>query len=135
MSSDLQECRFGVRWSLVLTMAKARRLHNCEVGFCRVRTNHTSWGIYPGYLQRTSVSSVGHSYPYPELLEVLYDIHTRNRKFWKFCTPVPQIPGVRVYHFHNICEFIATIPGTSVSSVSLPYRTRNFCKFCKIPIP
>ena len=34
-----------------------------HVGFCRVRTNHTR-GIYRGItLQRTSVSSVGHSYP------------------------------------------------------------------------
>ena len=60
----------------------------------------------PGYvftpgitLQKTSVSCLGHSYPCPELLEALYDVHTRARSFWKFRMPVPQIPGVRVYNF------------------------------------
>ena len=57
-----------------------------KVGFCGVRTNHTR-GNYPGYyptknicefcmtvilVPGTSGSSVQHSYPYPELLEVLY---------------------------------------------------------------
>ena len=32
-------------------------------------------------LQRTSVSSVGNSYPYPKLQVVLYEIRTRTRKF------------------------------------------------------
>ena len=61
-------------------------------------------------LQKTSVSSVGHSYPYPELLDVLYDSYTHTRNFCEFCTPVPQIPGVRVYHFDNSCEFCGPVP-------------------------
>ena len=61
-------------------------------------------------LERTSVSSVGHSYRYPELLEVLYDIHTRTRNFWKLCTPLPQIPGVRIYHFYNVYELCTPVP-------------------------
>ena len=40
-------------------------------------------------------------YPHPELLEVLQDIHTRTGNFWKFCTPAPQKPGVRVQRFCN----------------------------------
>ena len=61
--------------------------------------------MYPGYYPtNNSASYVTHSYPYPERLEVLYDSHTRTRNFWKFCTPVPQTPGVRVCRFHNLCE-------------------------------
>ena len=119
-----------------------------KVVFSRVRTKHTR-GIYPGItLQRTSVSSVGHSYSYPELVEVLYGSHIRTRNFWKICTPVPQIPGVRVYHFYNLCEsctpvpqypellcilyHFRAVPGISVSSVRSPYTlTRDFCDFCK----
>ena len=115
----------------------------CTVVFGRVRRHHTR-DITPGItLRRTSLSSVGQSYAYPELLEVLYDSHTCTRNFWKFCTPVPQIPGTRVYHFYNLCDLCtpvlqypkllyarATIPGTSANYVTLPYRTRNFCKFC-----
>ena len=42
--------------------------------FCSVQGTHKP---YPGYFpNRTSVSSVGHSYPYPLFLEVLYNIHT-----------------------------------------------------------
>ena len=109
-----------------------------KVVFCRVRTNRTR-GIYPGYLnltrvftpvitlQRTSVGSVGHPYPYPELLEVLYGIHTCTRNFWKFCTPVATIPGVRV---QNVLYPL----GTSVSSVRLCHNTRNFWNFCKTSV-
>ena len=45
---------------------------------CSVGHSQTVPGVFsPGIpLQRPSVSSAGHSYPYPELLEVLYDIHT-----------------------------------------------------------
>ena len=77
-----------------------------------VATTIRTWYIYtlayPGYitLQRTSVSFVGYSYPYPELLEVLYDIYTRTRNFWKFCTPVRTIPGVRVQHFYTRSELL-----------------------------
>ena len=87
-------------------------------------------GVFtPGItLQRTSVSSVGYSYPYPDLLGVLYviDVHTRTRNFWKFCTPEPQIPGVRVYHFYNVCEFCTPVP---------QYNTRNFCEFRNTSVP
>ena len=82
-----------------------------------------SWGIYPGYYPtKNFVSSVGHSYPYLEILEFLYDIHTCTRNFWKFCTLVATKPGVRVQH--------GLYPlGTSVSSVRLCHNIRNFCKF------
>ena len=57
-------------------------------------------------LQRTSVTSVGHFNPYPELLEDLYDVHTRIRNFWKFWTPVRTIPGVRVLRFYTRSELL-----------------------------
>ena len=72
---------------------RPKKINKKSVVFCRVRTNHARV-FTPGItLQRTSVSSVGHSYPYPELLGVLYDIHTRTRKFWKFCTTFIPVPG------------------------------------------
>ena len=76
----------------------------------------------------TPVSSVGYSYPYPELLRVLYTpchntrgtgaalfVHARN--FCEFCTRVPQYPELLevLQPFHT--------------------RTRNFWKFCRTPIP
>ena len=57
-------------------------------------------------LQRSSVSSVGDSLPYPELLELLYDIHTRTRNTWKFFTPVPAILGVLVQHCYTRWELL-----------------------------
>ena len=63
-------------------------------------------------LQRTSVSSEGHSYPYPKVLEVLYDIHTCTRNCRMFYTPVATIPEVRVGQ-------VLYPLGTSVSSVRL----------------
>ena len=97
----------------------------CSVGYVQ-----TVPGVFaPGItLQRTSVSSVGHSYPYPELVEILYGIHTCTRNFWKFCTPVATIPGVRLQH-------VLYPLGTSVSSVRLCHNTRNFWKFCKTSVP
>ena len=98
--------------------------HFSKVVFCRVRANHTR-AITPGItLQRTSGISVRHSYAYPELLEVLYDIHTGTRDFWKFCTtviPVPgtsgisvrqchKYPGARVYHFYSLIELCTPVP-------------------------
>ena len=79
---------------------------------CSVGYTQTIPGVFtPSItLRRTSVSSVGYSYPYPELLEVLYDIHTRTRNLWKFCTPVPQLPGVQVYHFYNSYECCTPVP-------------------------
>ena len=62
-----------------------------------------------GGWRKRKVSSVGHSNPYPELLEVLY-INTRTRNFWRFSTPLPQIPGARVYHFYCICELWTPVP-------------------------
>ena len=112
-----------------------------KVVLCRVRTNRTHTpGItlqirifckfcrafipVPG----TSVSSVGHSYPYPELLAVLYarGHNTRGtgtacfvpaRSFCELCTPVPQYPELL-----EVLQDIRT-------------RTRNFWKFCKITYP
>ena len=73
-------------------------------------------------VQRTSLSYVRHSYPYPELP---YDLYARAtiprvrgqhfipaRIFRKFCTPVPQYPGLL-----EVLEDFHT-------------RTRNFCEFC-----
>ena len=94
----------------------------CSVGYAQTIPGIFIQGIT---LQRTSVSSVGHSYPYPELLEVVYDIHTRTRNFWKFGTPVPQIRGVRVYNI-----FL-----TYVSSVRPCHNTRNFCEICNTSVP
>ena len=79
----------------------------------------------------TSVGSVRYSYPHPELLWVLHDIHTRTRNFCDLCTPRATISGVRVQHFlyppGTSVRFVhrATIPGTSVSSVTLPYPYPN----------
>ena len=98
----------------------------CSVGFVQTIHGVNTPGIT---LQRTSIiSSVGHSYPYPELLEVLCDVHTYTRNFWKFCTPVATIPGVRVqYVLYPLITF--------VSSVRLCHSTRNFWKFCKTSVP
>ena len=92
--------------------------------FCRI--HQTVHGVFtPGItLQITSVTSVGHSYPYPELLEVLYDLHTCTRNFWNFCFPVATMPGERVQH-------VLYPLGTSVSSVRLCHNIRNFWEFCK----
>ena len=67
-------------------------------------------------LQRTSVTSVGHSYPYPELLEVL-------------CAGVTKTRGTG-----TACLYL---PGTSGSSVRPCHITRKFWQFCKtfIPVP
>ena len=64
----------------------------------------------------------------PELLLVLWDIHTRTRNFCEFCTPRATIPGVRVQH-------LLYPPGTSVSSIRPCHNTRNFRKFCNTFIP
>ena len=84
----------------------------CSVGYAQTIPGAFTPGIT---LQRTSVSAEGHSYPYPELVEVLNDIHTLYpelvevlyargnntrgtgtacfvpaQNFCEFCTPVPQ---------------------------------------------
>ena len=66
--------------------------------FCRVHVQNHTRGVYPGYYPTKNLWKfcVGRSYPYPELLEVLYGTHTRTRDFCKFCTPIATIPGVRV---------------------------------------
>ena len=102
----------------------------CSVGY--VQTILTS-GYIPGItLQRTSVSSVDHSFPYLELLEVLCDIYTCTRNFRKFSKPVDTIPGIRVQH-------LLYPLGTSVRSVRLCHNTRNCWKFClyltSVPVP
>ena len=101
--------RFAVRASgLVLYQHTIARL--CYVGYSQTVSGVFNSGIT---LQRTPVSSVGHSYPYPELLEVLYDIYTRTRNFRKFCTPVRTIPRVGVQHFipaRNFRELSTTVP-------------------------
>ena len=70
------------------------------------------------------------SYPYPELLEVLQDFHSRTRNFCELCKTRATIPGVRVHH-------VLYPPGTSVSFVCPCHNTRNFWKFgnTSIPVP
>ena len=97
----------------------------CSVGYVQTVPEIFTPGIT---LQRTSVSSLGHSYPYPEILNIMYGIHTCTRNFWKFCTPVAKIPGIRVPH-------VLYPLGTSVSSVRLCHNTRKLWKFCKTSIP
>ena len=103
-------------------------------------------------LQRTSVTSVGHSSP--ERLEVLYAGATKTRGTGTACIYPPGPSGNSVRLCHNtrkFCEFCKTRatmprervqhvlnpPGTSVSSACLCHNTRNFWKFCNssIPIP
>ena len=97
----------------------------CSAGYVQIVP-----GVFtPGTtLQSTSVSYVAHPYPYPEHLEVLYDIHTCTRNFCKFCTPAATIPGVRVHH-------VLYPLGTSMSSVWLCHNTWNIWKFCNTSIP
>ena len=90
---------------------------------------------YAGYLPlvlsivvRIFVSSVGHSYPYPGRLEVLYKIHTCVRNFWKFCTPVVTIPAERAIQ-HDFYP-----RRTSGIYLRLWESTRFFFLFCKASI-
>ena len=129
----------------------------CLVKNSRVRHTNRTRGIYPGYYPRTSASSVGHLYPYPELLEVLNDIHTQTRNFCEFCTPVPQHQELlevlkdfrtRTRSFWKFYKNPVPLPSSSVSSVSLWHNTPDTgivytlvtipgvagtdCKFCKL---
>ena len=98
-------------------------------------------------------------YQYPELLWVLYNIHTRTKNFWvlwvlydihtrtrnfrKICTPVPQYPGYGCSIFlpgHNVCKLCTPVPEyPELLEVLEDFyaRTRNFCWFCMtfIPVP
>ena len=75
-------------------------------------------------------------YPYPELVRVLYNIHTGTQTFCEFFTtliPVPETFVSSVRPCNNTRRTGTTsveLPGTSVSSARLAYRTRNFCEFC-----
>ena len=82
-------------------------------------------------------------------------MRTRTRKFWKFCTtfmPVPGTFGCSVRPCHNtrgpatscfvparsFCELCTPVPQyPELLEVLHEFRTRtrNFWKFCKIPIP
>ena len=121
-------------------------------GLCSVRRVHTE--PYPGFLPGyhpaknfckfcTPVAGAGTELlcPYPELLYVLYDVHTGTRNFCELCTTLIPVSGtsvssVRPSHKHpgcrysffiparNLCEFCNTsvpVPGTSVSSGRSPY--------------
>ena len=97
-----------------------------------VRTCHAGW-IKCSTLNRTPRRGgvyLPAYYPYPKLLLVLRDIHTRTRNFCKFFTPRVAIPGVRV-------KQLLYPPGTSVTYVRPCHNTRNFWKFCNsfIPVP
>ena len=108
----------------------------CSVGYLQ----HNTRGIYHWY------------YPTKDFCKFSTTFVPRTRNFCKFCTtfipvpvtslstvlpPVPQIPGVREKHFCTCRELLwvlqarATIPGTSVSSVTSHAITRNFCDFYK----
>ena len=64
--------------------------------------NHTRAGIT---LQRTYVTSVGHSYPYPELLEVLYAGGTKTRGTGAACLYLPGTSASSARPCHNIRKF------------------------------
>ena len=101
----ISSLRHDARGFMYIAVALRKFVFQIKCNFtrlCSVGCVQTVPGVFtPGItLQRTSVSSVGHSYPYPELLEILYDIHTCTRNFWKFCMPAPQYPG---YGYSMFC--------------------------------
>ena len=67
---------------------------------------------YPGYgcnifIPVRNLCEFGIPVPqYPELLLVMYDIHTRTRNFCELCTPVPQYPN-----FREFCTASTPVPG------------------------
>ena len=67
-----------------------------SVNYARPCRDTRGTGTTYVYLPGTSVSYVWHSYPYPELLRVLQDIHTRTRNFCEVCTIFIPVPGTRV---------------------------------------
>ena len=82
-------------------------------------------------VHRTSVSTVRHSYPYPELLWVLYARTTIHGTSWS---------SVRcLYRYPNFCwfckTFISPVPGPSVSSVhpEPQYPGYGYSTFCTRP--
>ena len=108
----------------------------------------------------TSVSSIGHSYPYLELTRHVSSVHP-----WRdtrgMGMPLQKYPGAGTYGYRVRVQLVY-LPGTSVISMRLPYpypellwvrglcslgyvqdhtpgitRTRNSCKFCTafIPVP
>ena len=108
--------------SIVNTHHKSRKRCICAlyVGYVQ---NHTR-GIYQGItLQRTSVSCVRHSYPYPELLYVLY---ARGHNTRGTGAAIIYLPGTYVSSVRP--SPVAQYPGYAYS-IFLP--ARNFCEFCK----
>ena len=104
--------------------------HSCPYpnflfSFCLWGTHKTIPGVItPGIsLQRTSVTCVGHSYPYPELLEVLYAGATKTRGTGTACLYLPETSASSVRSCHNtwnfwkLCKASIPVPGTSGSSV------------------
>ena len=70
---------------------------SCSVGYAQTIPAVFTPGIT---LQRTSVSYVGHSYPYPGLLEVMYDIHTRTQELLEVVyDSVTNTEGTGIYFF------------------------------------
>ena len=101
-----------------------------RLSFCKVHTE--PWPRYfPGY------------YPYRSFCKFFRTSITRGRNFCEFCTtflPVPETCVNYVRPCHNTRGTGTTfvyLPGTSVTSVRLPYRTRNFCELwaTSIPVP
>ena len=79
------------------------------------KSNSSPEGVYlPGY------------YPYPEHLRVLYNIQTRLKHFFGFCTTLIPVPEL----LEHTCDR-ATIRGVWVPHL-LP--ARNVCKYCT-PVP
>lgn len=88
------------------------------------------WVVYVrATIPRTSVSSISRSlsYPYPELLYLLYNMHWRTRNCCMLCIPRATIPGVKVQLFYPRTELLwvlstcVKIPTTFVRSVTLSY--------------
>ena len=65
-------------------------------------------GFFP--VQSTCVKSVGHLCPYPELLEVLYDTHTRTRNSGISYASAINTRGAGIKHLRNLCEFLWPVP-------------------------
>ena len=124
-------------------------------GILHFKSNSYPQAVYlPGFLlvPGTSVSFVGHSYPYPELLQVLYASATNTQGTGKAFSYLPgtSVSSVRPCHntwnFCNFCNTFIPVPGTSVSAVRPVHNTRgtgtacfvparNFCELCSTSLP
>ena len=93
-----------------------------------MRTCHASW-FKPSTLNRTPLRGgvyLLRYYPYPELLYVLQDIHTRTRNLCKFCTPTPR----KYRELLKFCKTLVPVPELLEVLLDIHTRTRKLCEFC-----